>query len=127
MRPTWARTDEGQEGNHPGIRRQLIGLIQKGRRSASFSKHRPTEVRPWEIIRPESSLPLLDTGMWSEIVQFLDSGVPLEKISLRQPPGEEAWVCLARLASDSPLIYMKLQIRGSRVLLRSFHIAEYDD
>ena len=65
--------------------------------------------------------------MWSQIVRLLESGIPLKRIPLRQPSGEIAWVCRARLAHNSPLIYIKLQILGSRVLLRSFHTDEYDD
>ena len=65
--------------------------------------------------------------MWLQIVRLLESGIPLERIPLRQPPGEIAWVCRAKLAPNSPRINIKLQILGSKVFLRSFHTDEYDD
>ncbi len=127
MNPTWTRTDKAQDGNHPEIRRQMAKLIRKGRRRDTFTQYRPTEVRPWEVIDPDSGLPLTAPGMWAVIVSLLDAGVPLRKHSLDNPPGEKAWVFLARLCADRPLIYVKLQMFGSRVLLRSFHDAMYDD
>ena len=127
MMPSPDEHEEGLEANHPKIRQQLIGLIQKRRRRSEYSELRPTEVRPWEILTPEFGIPLGEANMWSVIVKLLKSGVPLKKITLRQPPGERAWVCRTRLAHNSPLIYIKLQILGSWVLLRSFHPDEYDD
>lgn len=127
MNPTWTRTNEGHDGNHPEIRRQMARLIQKGKRRTDFTPHRPTRVHPTEIIHPDSGWPLTAPGMWEVIVTLLDAGVPLRKQPLKHPPGEEAWVFLARLCVDGPLIYVKLQMFGSTVLLRSFHEAEYDD
>ena len=89
--------------------------------------HRPTKVRPWEVIHPDLGLPFQDAMMWRGITQLLEQGVPLRRVSLRKPRGEEAWECIARLGPNAPLIYVKLQIRGSHVLLRSFHESEYDD
>ena len=65
--------------------------------------------------------------MWTAIETFLGSGVPLQELALRQPRGEKAWVFRARLSSESVTVYVKLQLFGSQVLLRSFHEAEYDD
>ncbi|MYD94592.1 MAG: hypothetical protein F4Y02_13075 [Chloroflexi bacterium] len=127
MKWTWSQTGSGEDGNVPGIRRQMIDLIRRRRRKARFTSHRPTEIRPWEVIHPQSGLPFQDAMMWRGISQLLDQGVPLRRVSLRQPRGEEAWECLARLGPDAPLVYIKLQILGSQVLLRSFHEAEYDD
>ena len=126
MRPTWIRT-WGQDGNQPDIRRQLITLIQKRKRTSRFTRERPTDVRPGQIIHPDSGLYLTDIGMWAVIVALLEAGVPLTRVSLRDQLGETAWESLARLCTDAPLIYMKLQIPGSYVLLRSFHEAKYDD
>lgn len=91
---------------------------------SAFTHKRPTDVRFQEIVHPESKLPLTEAGMWREIERFLKSGVPLKPIDLDQPPGERAWVFLAKLAPDSPWIYVKLQLRRNRVLLRSFHRSE---
>lgn len=43
-----------------------------------------------------------------------------------QPPGEPGWTLKFRLASSQPLVYVKLQIIGSHVVLRSFHYSEDD-
>ena len=70
--------------------------------------------------------PLTRSGMWHVIDQALDSGVPLGPVTLRQPPGERGWTFKFRLASSQPLVYVKLQIIGSHVVLRSFHYSEDD-
>ena len=64
--------------------------------------------------------------MWHIIEQALESGVPLVPVTLRQPPDERGWTFKFRLASSQPLVYVKLQIIGSHVLLRSFHYSEDD-
>lgn len=127
MKPIWTRPDTVQDGNQPHVRGRLVDLIRTGRRQSAFSKHRPTVVRPWEVVHPDTGLPLTKATMWGVIETLLDLGVPLEEIELRQPPGEKAWVFRASLSPESVAVYVKLQLFGSRVLLRSFHEAEYDD
>ena len=127
MNSTRDHPDEGQEGNHPEIRRQLIGLIRRRKRRSDFTKVRPTRIYDWKILNPETGFPLTEESMWRYIVQILESGAPLKETPLRQPPGEIAWVCRARLARDSTLIYIKLQFVGHNVILRSFHPDDYDD
>ena len=122
-RPTGS-TQAAGHGNHPEIRRQMIALIRNRRRSYTFTRTRPTVVRFRDIVNPETGLPLTDAGMWRALREFLDDGVPLESVELRQPAGERAWVMKARLAPDEPLIYVKLQILGSTIRLRSFHPSE---
>ena len=112
--------------NYAQIRQHLIGLIRKCRRTAVFTRKRPTDIRFWEILNPESGFPLTDVSMWHEIVRLLKSGVSLQEKPLDQPPDEKAWVFRARLAPGEPRIYVKLQILGSGVLLRSFHRDEHE-
>lgn len=122
------RSEGGEPDKHPEIRRQLVTLIRRGRRKRVFTTKRPTDVRFQQVLHPESGFPLTPTSMWGEIVRLLESEIPLTEIELEQPPGERAWVFLARLASESPLLYVKLQILGgSTVVLRSFHPSEHDD
>lgn len=64
--------------------------------------------------------------MWRVIDHALDSGVPLGSITLRKPPGERGWTFKFPLASAEPLVYVKLQMIGSHVVLRSFHYSEDD-
>ena len=124
MKSTPDRPCTGEADTHPEIRQQLIALIRKRRTNRAFTTDRPTDVRFWEIVHPTSGLKLTEAGMWREIERFLQLGVPLKAIVLDQPPGEEAWVFCARLAPGSSLIYVKLQLRGNIVLLRSFHPSE---
>ena len=115
-------------GEYPEIRQQLIALIRKGGRSrtAVFTHRRPTNIRFGEVDHPDSGSPLTHVdAVWPLVVRLLEANNPLTRIALRRPPGEKAWVCKGRLSSDGSLIYVKLQIRGSKVLLRSFHHTEY--
>ena len=122
------QTGEDRQGNHPEVRQQLIALIRTGRRTAEFTRDRPVKLRFGEIRSPDSGWPLTRATAWSAIFQLLESGAPLKKIQLHRPPGEAAWVCRARLGDGEPLVYLKLQVlRGSSVLLRSFHLDEYDN
>lgn len=127
MKVTWTRVSTVRDGNQPQIRGHLINLIRRGRRKSAFTKHRPIDIRPRGIVHPDTGLPLTTAGMWTLIEEFLDAGVPLEELRLKQPPGEKAWVFRGRMCSDSATIYVKLQLFGSSVLLRSFHEAEYGD
>ena len=117
----------GPTGNHPEVRRQLIALIRKRRRTTQSTPDRPARLRFREIHHPESDFSPDRSTVWDVIVGVLDSSVPLEQVSLLKPPGKTAWVLKARLATDGPLIYIKLQIiNGARVALRSFHPSRYD-
>ena len=111
---------------HVGVRRQLIGLIRARRRKHGAPPLRPVRIRYFEVVDPESGKPLTNWQMWQVIERFLDEGVALEPVTLHQPPGERGWTCKFRLASAEPLVYVKFQIIGSHVVLRSFHYSEHD-
>ena len=116
--PAWGEPP----AEHAEVRRQLIALIQKRRRTTEQTRERPARLRFREIRHPESGYFLDRRTVWHVIVQLLESNVPLEQINLRKPPGKKAWVFKARLTRDGPLIYVKLQIEsGATVVLRSFH------
>ena len=63
-------------------------------------------------------------GMWAEVVRLLETGVPLRRVALRQPVGEVAWDFVAELWPGQPFLYVKLQILGSTIRLRSIHPRE---
>ena len=126
MRSRSPPTEESREGNFPDVRRQLVALIQQGRRSAHFSRKRPSDLRFGEVPHPESGMALTRRTAWLEIVRVLEANAPLRKTQLDKPWGATAWVCRARLGRDQPLVYIKLElVGGSRVLLRSFHRDEH--
>ncbi len=118
--------DANWPDEHVEVRRQLIGLIRARRVKYGAPPQRPARIRYHQVVSPESGLPLTRSGMWQVIDQALDSGVTLAPVTLRQPLGERAWTFGFRLASAAPLVYVKLQIIGSHVVLRSFHYSEYD-
>ena len=111
---------------HVGVRHQLIRLIRARRLRYGAPPKRPARISYHQVVNPESGLPLTKSGMWHAINHALDSGVPLGPVTLRQPPGERGWTFKFRLASSQPLVYVKLQIIGSHVVLRSFHYSEDD-
>ena len=115
---------DAKHGNYPEVRRQMAALIRKGKRTYRFTRARPTVIRFREIVNPETGLFLTDESMWRALLRFLDEGVPLEGLELRKKAGEKGWVMKAPLAPNEHLIYMKLQILGSYLLLRSFHKSE---
>lgn len=115
-------TSEDQQAE---ARRQLIARIQQPRRRVSaWSLKRPTDIRYGEVRDPESGMYLTEKSMWHTIERFLKEGVRLRQQTLDRPAGEKAWVCLFRLAPDERRIYVKLQMIGSRVHLRSFHYSD---
>ena len=111
---------------HVGVRQQLIHVIRARRLRYGAPPKRPARIRYHQVVNPESGLPLTRSGMWHVIDQALESGVPLVPVTLRQPPDERGWTLKFRLAPSQPLVYVKLQIIGSHVLLRSFHYSEDD-
>ena len=111
---------------HAGVRQQLIPLIRARRLRYGAPPDRPARIRYHQVVNPESGLPLTRSGMWHVIDQALESGVPLVPVTLRQPPDERGWTFKFRVAPSQPLVYVKLQIIGSHVLLRSFHYSEDD-
>ncbi len=102
----------------------MIALIWKRRRRATFTRRRPTDIRPAEFTNPETGYRLSRQGMWAEVVRLLETGVPLRRVALQQPAGEVAWDFVAELWPGQPTLYVKLQILGSTVRLRSFHTSE---
>lgn len=111
---------------HAGVRQQLIGLIRAKRVRYGAPPERPARISYLQVVSPESGLPLTKPGMWHAIDQALEGGVPLVPVTLRQPPDERGWTFKFPLTSSQPLVYVKLQIIGSHVLLRSFHYSEDD-
>ena len=111
---------------HIEVREQLLGLIRARRLRYGAPPDRPVRIRHLQIVNPESGMPLTRSGMWNVIEQALDSGVPLEPVTLHRPPGEQGWTFKFPMAAAEPLVYVKLQIIGSHVVLRSFHYSERD-
>ncbi len=61
-----------------------------------------------------------EEGAWQFVVMLLESGHPVEEITLAMPPGKKGYV-LKYPRIGLPDIYIKLQIVSGAVRGRSFH------
>ena len=89
------------------VRKLLIGLIRARRVKYGAPPKRPARISYLEAVNPESGMPLTRSGMWYAIDQALNSGVPLEPVTLRRPPGERGWTLKFPMASEEPLVYVQ--------------------
>ncbi len=106
------------------VRREMLALLEKGRRSSEFSRSAPVRWNPPQVISPESGLPFSDVGAWDLIVQLLRDQHPMECIELDKPPGKKGYVMRVSLSLGKPALYIKLQLGSGLVLGRSFHYSE---
>ena len=105
-------------------RRQLALLARRPHaRKTDFSPELPTEWRPYEVRRPEGGFfPYFTEGAaWEFIADRLESGHEVEVVTLHKPPNTNGYVMKIELAPDTPMLYVKLQLRRGQVVGRSFH------
>ncbi len=104
------------------VRHQLVLLARRKRaRVVEWSRDRPSDWRPQQIRDPATGDFFTDAGAWHFIADLLESGHPIEEVSLRQPPGKLAYVMLVESTPGQPRIYIKLQLGSGSVIARSFH------
>lgn len=115
---------------HESIRRQLVVLARRSHaRSTEFSPNRPTDWRPAEVRNPEGTLDLYftKTTAWEFIASHLESGHPVEVVTLRQPLGATGYVMKIDAGVGQPEIYIKLQLESGKIIGRSFHYSRPED
>ena len=108
-------------------RRQLALLARRPHaRTTAFNPQRPTEWKPNEVRRPEGGFfpYFTEAAAWELIADMLERGHNVEEIELRKPPGAKGYVMKIELAPDSPMLYVKLQLRSGQIVGRSFHYSE---
>jgi len=106
------------------VRHQLALLARRSQcRITEFTRDRPTEWRPTEVINPESSMPYTDAGAWDLIATKLEEGHPLTEVELRRPPGKKGYEMIIELPSNCAPVYVKLQLGAGKVIGRSFHLS----
>ena len=106
----------------PGIRAQLASLARRSKcRTSEWSVGSPTEWAPYQVLNPESGIPFSGPGAWRLVVNLLESGEPLQEVTLSHPPGAKAYVMLVRLDPAGPEIYIKIQLGRGKIIGRSFH------
>lgn len=107
-------------------RRLLVQRLRNTRlRSANHRNDRPVDWRPSDVGNPNSFLggSFTDMAAWEFIAERLEDGEAVEVVELRKPKGAQAYVMKIDLGPD--VLYVKLQLTGSKVIGRSFHISKY--
>ena len=105
------------------IRATLARLARvRGTRTARFSPEIPTHWSPTEVTSPENGEAFTDDGAWDFIADAIEEGAPIQCIELDKPPKKKGY-CLLLAGVGGAEIYVKLQLRGSLVIGRSFHLS----
>jgi len=123
------RAARSRQGIDPGLRLQLVRLIELGKRENRWTRKRPTEWRPQEVTNPDPESwagYFSDASAWALIAEELTKGTDVERKRLKRPPGARAFVMKVKLEGDGRLLYIKLELGHSRVFGRSFHYSEHD-
>jgi hypothetical protein len=106
-------------------RRELARMARRKEcRIVEWTRVRPCDWRPTQVLNPESGLLFTEIGAWEYIADLLDANHPLTELALEQPPGEIAYTMAVSLGPKVPKLYIKLQILRGRVLARSFHYSD---
>ena len=104
------------------VRHELARLARRKEcRIEVWTRERPTEWNPDQVLNPESGLPFTRAGAWEFAAQLLDSGHPITEVEMHQPPNEKGYVMEVELEPGSPKLYIKLQLSRGKVIGRSFH------
>lgn len=104
------------------IRQELVRLARRKEcRIEVWTRERPTEWNPDQVVSPESGMPFTKAGAWEFVAQTLESGHPLKEVEMRQPPNEKGYVFEVDLGPRSPKLYVKVQLTRGRIIGRSFH------
>lgn len=105
-------------------RGQLIRLAsKKATRITAFTRQRPVDWGPTQVLHPEHGMYFSDSGAWEFIVELLSDGYAITPELLEKPPGVWGYVMIVATPQRRD-IYIKLEICGSRVHGRSFHYSE---
>jgi len=81
----------------------------------------PCDWQPTTVVNPAVGIPFTDISAWLYIADLAESGHKIESITLEQPKGETAYVMSVQLRANTPDLYIKIQLKRSRIWGRSFH------
>jgi hypothetical protein len=110
------------------IRRQLAQLCQhkRTRRSGGAGTGLPCHWAPWDVRDPRTGEYFTEASAWEFVAETINSGHPIDPITLRIPRGRTGYVLL--IGPPPPdKIYIKLQLGAGVVLGRSFHESHKPD
>lgn len=104
-----------------------IALMARSRRTrtSAFTKERPTDWNPQNVMRDDIGLAYTDDSAWNKLADLILAGHPVEALKLDKPVGATAYVL--KWAEGTQMVYAKLQPVGRKVLGRSFHISTIQD
>jgi hypothetical protein len=120
-------TPDAQRDNNDDVRSQLARLASTRRRRVVPVKSKlPCKWWPHRTLDPNTGMPFTDEAAWNLVVQLLESGHPIEVISLRIPSGRKGYVLKYTLSANMEL-YVKLQLGAGYVIGRSFHDSQPED
>ena len=107
-------------------RRLLVRLARTPRaRRLGKPPKRPSRWNPFTVPNPETAFDIHFThaSAWQFIADRLEQGEHVELIELDRPVGATGYVMKLQLKEGSPRLYVKLELTGSKVIGRSFHLA----
>jgi hypothetical protein len=104
------------------IRRELARLARrKDCRVYIWTKERPTDWNPGQVLNPETGIPFSAEAAWQFVADRLNAGQELVEVEMKKPPNEMGYVMQIDLSPGTPKLYVKLQINRGRIFGRSFH------
>jgi hypothetical protein len=118
---------EQERDDLASVRSELSRLAKRKQdRITEWSRQMPTEWTPGKVVNPEVDMPFTEAGAWHFVAHLLDTGHPIQEVSLRQSHSEVAFVMLVDLKPGAPKLYIKLQLKSGKVCGRSFHYSDRD-
>jgi hypothetical protein len=104
------------------IRRAIILLApRKDARFVPNSPDMPCVWRPTEVENPEiPGFPFTEPGAWRFIADLAKSNHPIQEIILDKPKNTKGYVMIYEVSGHAS-IYIKVQIKGNKIIGRSFH------
>jgi len=116
---------EQERDDLASVRSELSRLAKRKQdRITEWSRQMPTEWTPGKVVNPEVDMPFTEAGAWHFVAHLLDTGHPIQQVTLRQSHSEVAYVMLVDLKPGTPKLYVKLQLKGGKICGRSFHYSD---
>ena len=106
-------------------RSQLIVLARrKNARITNWSREIPTDWRPRSVRNPHGDFDthFSNESAWELIASELEACREVEIISLDKLPGAKGYVMLIELEPDASPVYVKVQLRGNKVIGRKLSL-----
>jgi hypothetical protein len=107
------------------IRHQLVLLSRRKKARVTGASGYPCDWRPASVWCPATKAYFTEEGAWEYIANLIEGGHPMDPLILDVPPGRTAYVLLVEVDANVPLLYIKLQLGGGKIIGRSFHYSKH--